>query len=257
MNARVFAAILLDVWRESRARHVTRILWGVVALLLLFFGFVQSLEAETVRIKMYMWYYFLFYAAVFTGILATSPWVSQAFSRGVLDRYLVRPLGRAPFLFARLLGSYLVVLSGYGTLIAGMFVIGGVRTGVWDTTFLWAALVPPMLTFLGVFLYMAVVGLWTTSPPATALAGFGTFALSFVVAIARQRIALGFEPNLIWEWIVRALHWLLPPVQRLMAAGKFTMRGEAVDWPDVLIAAAVPIAAAALAAGHLFNRKDF
>ena len=64
---RPYRAVLIDVWRELQHRHVTRILLGIVAILLAFFAFGQKMTPETAELVLSLYNYFLFFATVLEG----------------------------------------------------------------------------------------------------------------------------------------------------------------------------------------------
>ena len=83
--------------------------------------------------------------AVFVAILVTAPIVPQTFTSGSLNLLLSKPLSRSLLFLAKYVGGCAFVLLVSGYMILGLWLIAGLRFGVWHPELLYAI---PIFAFL-------------------------------------------------------------------------------------------------------------
>ncbi len=109
-------------------------------------------DAESVinMVLAFVMKYFLGTGAVFIAILVTAPIVPKMFEAGAIDLLLSKPVSRPLVFLVKFVGgcAFILLVSGY--LFAGLWVIMGVRFGVWNSSLL---LCIPLLMFLFVIYY--------------------------------------------------------------------------------------------------------
>ena len=121
-------------------------------------------------------------AIIMLGVIVTSFFIPNMLRKGGIDLMLAKPISRVTLLLFKFLGGTFFVLILASVVVGGVWVITGLRAGVWSPGFL---LVIPMLTFAFSALYalstlMAVV---TRSSIACILVTLGFGALLWLVGI--------------------------------------------------------------------------
>lgn len=279
----VYLAIVKDTWREARSRHVTRILLGLVLFGLAVFLFAADVNVEdgrmhgcgcfgqqmpvqmdadhvqaVVRMVLKTWYWIIFVASVVTSILVSSSWVPQTFTRGTLDRFLARPVSRTEFLLVRQASSLLVVVLGHSLLVAGVFLITGAKTEIFDGSFLLAAFLMPLLVFIAIYGYMTLVGILTESVPVCAVTGFAVFVLAAWAGHAHKQLTAGqAEVSAVWKAVVGAVHFVLPRVYWMAHLGSYWVKEAEVPWERPIVANTAVTAVVFALACLAFRRRDY
>ncbi len=114
-------------------------------------------------------------AVLLVGVIITAGFVPNLMRKGTLDLYIVKPIGRTELLIYKYIGGLLFVFLLTLITVLGVWVVIGLRTGIWTPEFL---LLIPILTFYFAILYAVSVL-------------FGTLTRSALVAILAALIAWG------------------------------------------------------------------
>src|SRR5579863_10020262 len=163
MNSRswsVTVALVNDTFREAFSR---KIFWGFLAcstLLILFFLFIlrvdvvqgalatMSLFGNTSRAqdiqKLVRQVHaaiaaFLFTAGMFLAIFASAGLIPSVFEPGRIELLLSKPIERYQILIGRYIGNLLVIAANVCYLVPAVWVILGLKTGIWTYGFLWSS----------------------------------------------------------------------------------------------------------------------
>lgn len=279
-------ATIEDVFREAAARW-TLIAYFVLttAFILLFasavnldvvdgalagaklFGQTLQLDGEVIPIEQIVQVFqtgfsvIIFFVSVFLAIFATAHLVPRLQDKGTVDLYLSRPVSRTRILLERYAAGMLLASLNIGYLILTIWLIVGIKTGVFEIRFLLVGWI--ILLLVAVFLAFAfLIGVLTSS---TAVSIMSSFALFFIALTLSSHTRI--EDALNSEWarqLVHASYWMLPKVwELLMGTMKFLhpeeMPPELVESLSVysyMTTVAFGIAAMVLAV-ILFNRKEY
>ncbi|HEX7572658.1 MAG TPA: ABC transporter permease subunit, partial [Bacteroidota bacterium] len=98
----------------------------------------------------------LFFGVVVFGVFGTAGVIPDALEKGTVDLYLSKPIARWQLLLGKYLGSVTVMFLNILYFIGGLWLIVGVKVGVWNTQFLLSSF---LLTYVFASLY-AVVALF-------------------------------------------------------------------------------------------------
>ena len=278
-----YRAIWLDTWREARSRQVIRVLGGIVAVVLAFFFFSVDLHTDQGVLKgcgcagarmplpegidvgrvvngiLGIWYLGIFVAGVSTGILVLAQWVPQTFTRGNIERYLCRPLGRSEFLLARQASTFSIVAAGHVTFVLGVFAITGLKSGVYQGGFVLAATVAPLLVILAVQGYVTLVGLLTESIPVAGITGTLVFVFGWLIQVMKDRADfLPPEGHALYKAVLAALWSVLPRVDSLIGVGQAWLRGgNPPDWGKPVVQTAAVVVGVFALSCHVFRKRDY
>jgi ABC-type transport system involved in multi-copper enzyme maturation permease subunit len=272
----VTLALISDTFREALARKIFWVLFGLSTLLILFFLFLLRIDivagaTATVSLfgrqgpgdanveRLVRGVYggiatFLYTWGMFLAVFASAGLVPSVLEPGRIELLLSKPLSRSHILLGRFAGNVLVVLLNTTYLVLGVWVILGVKTGIWSPGFLIAI---ATTTFIFAVLLSVVVFIGVTIESAAA-ATMITVALMIISPILAQTSMM--MRLLSSEWsrnLWRGLYFALPKVYEL---GKMTLdaiqsrtfAGYAPIWSSALFGAVVLSAALAI-----FERRDF
>jgi ABC-type transport system involved in multi-copper enzyme maturation permease subunit len=272
------AALIRDTFREAFAR---KIFWGLFALstlMILFFLFILKIDVVEGAIATVTLFgrpagprggvdvdrlvrnvyggiaTFLYTWGMALSVFASAGLIPSVLEPGRIELLLSKPVSRLHILLGRFLGNVAVVACNVAYLVLGIWIIFGVKTGVWGPQFLWA-IATTVFIFAVLLTVVVLVGVVFES---AALATMVTIALGLVSPILAQtttmvRLLSSELARDVW----RALYHALPKVYDL---GRLTLdlvrREPAGDLTPVFSSALFGAAALSLAL-YIFSRRDF
>jgi ABC-type transport system involved in multi-copper enzyme maturation permease subunit len=268
-------ALVRDTFREAFARRIFWGFFGCCSALLLFLMFimridvvqgaiatvtifgrstpsadVQNLVQQTQSVIAMI----LYFAGMALSVFASAGLVAAVFEPGRIELLLSKPVSRTHLLLGRYLGNVLVVAANILYLVAGSWIIFGVKTNVWGSGFLVSSLCT-IFVFSVLLAVLVLVGvLWDSS----AVAIMVTFAIMIVTPILAQKATI--ERLLSSEWsrvVVRVLYYVLPKTSDVSVIIRHMILNQPVEswmpvWSTALFGAVV------LALGlWRFQRRSF
>lgn len=235
----VTMALIRDTFREALAR---KIFWGLFALstlMILFFLFLLRIDivsgaSATIVLfgrqtqanpdvdRMVRGVYgaiatFLYTFGMFLAVFASSGLIPSVLEPGRIELLLSKPLSRTHILLGRYTGNVLVVFLNSVYLVAGVWTILGVKTGIWSPAFL-IAIATTTFIFAVLLSVVVLIGVLFES---AALATMVTVALMIISPILAQTSLM--MRLLSSEWsrnLWQALYYSLPKVYEI---GKMTL----------------------------------
>jgi ABC-type transport system involved in multi-copper enzyme maturation permease subunit len=226
MNSTI--ALIRDTFREAFTRRIFWGFFGCCTALLLFLLFIMRVDVVQGAIATVSIFgrttpslgvtnlveqtqsviaMILYFAGMALSVFASAGLVAAVFEPGRIELLLSKPVSRTHLLLGRYLGNVLVVAANIVYLIAGSWVIFGVKTNVWGAGFLVSSLFT-IFIFAVLLAVLVLVGvLWDSSAVAIMI----TFAIMIVTPILAQKNTI--ERLLSSEWsrdVVRILYYVLP-----------------------------------------------
>jgi ABC-type transport system involved in multi-copper enzyme maturation permease subunit len=271
----VWIALVSDTFQEARARWLFWGLFGLSTLLLLIFlfvlkidlvqgaisimGFAGTAQAVSVRAFVLRSYsfisIFLYIWGTLLAIFASSGLIPSVLEPGRIALLLSKPVSRPVLLLGRYLGNVIVVALNHIYLVAGIWIIIGLKTHMWEARFLLA--IPTCLFMFAVLLCVVTfIGVATES---AALAVMISAALMVVSAILAQRqIVVRLLSS---EWsrdLWRGLYWMVPKFYDVATVMMQTIVFyRQLDWATPLWTSAAFAIAVLSGALYLFAKRDF
>ena len=272
-------ALIVDTWREARARYT---LLGFVAastLFLLTIAFALNLDivdgslaagslfgkafdlpgntldiAEIVTQSEAAFAGMLYGLGIFLAVFSTGSQVPSLMRRGTVDLYLTRSTSRVHVLLGRFVGATTLVTANLAYLCGGLFVIISLKTGVWNLRFLGAGAII-LLAFLSFLGFMYLVGTLSGSTPLSIMLPYALYVMSAPLA-AHDRIAAAMDSRF-WANVVHGLYWILPKTTEIGRDLVALVLGRGT--PELLpMATTAAFGAVCLTVSALvFRRKDF
>jgi len=269
-------ALIKDTFREALSRKIFWGLFGLSTLMILFFLFVLKIDivaGATATISLFgrssgrtqnvdrlvqgafgFVATFLYTFAMALAVLASAGLVPSVLEPGRIELILSKPVSRTHILLGRYAGNVLVVGTNIAYLVLGVWLIFGIKTGLWPPAFL---LTIPTTIFIFAVL-LAVVVLIGVMFESAALAMMVTVGLMIVSPILAQKNTMVKLLSSEWSrdlWL--AIYYTLPKVYDL---GKLTLdaiRDRSFDgWMPVWTSAAF----GAVVLGRalwVFAKRDF
>ncbi|MBI2679502.1 MAG: ABC transporter permease subunit [Candidatus Solibacter usitatus] len=251
-NLRVTGALVRDTFREAFAR---KIFWGFAGCstaLILFFLFIMKIDvvegavatvslfgktsdtqdvARLVRQVHGGLAAFLFTAGMFLAVFASAGLIPTVFEPGRIELLLSKPVARHHILLGRYLGNLLVVAANVFYLVIAVWLIFGLKTGVWTFGFLWSSVLTVFVFAILLTVVLLIGVLWESAVVAT-MVTFGILILSPILA---QKYTI--ERLLTSEWsrnVVRGLYYVLPKVFDLGNMARQIVLGDPItSWMPV------------------------
>jgi ABC-type transport system involved in multi-copper enzyme maturation permease subunit len=268
-------ALVRDTFREAFARKIFWAFFGCSTALILFFIFIMRVDVVEGAIATASIFgnssnsqtveqlvrgvhsgiaNFLYSIGMLLAIFASAGLTSAVFEPGRIELLLSKPVSRYQILLGRYVGNVLVVACNLFYLVLAIWIIFGIKTDVWSTGFLFAAL--STLFVFSVLLTVAIlIGVLWESTAVAIIATFGIMVISLIVSFKTQ-----WERLLSSEWsrdVVRGLYYVLPRLVDIGRINHSLITGQPVtDWPSVWSTAAFG-GVMMLISLILFARRDF
>lgn len=272
---RVFGALISDTFQEARARSLFWGLFGLSTLLIVIFLFVlkidlvqgaisiMGIEKTVSRLdvrkfvnKSYAFVsVFLYIWGTFLAIFASSGLTPSVLEAGRISLLLSKPVTRPMLLLGRYAGNLLIVAANHIYLVCSIWIIIGIKTGIWETRFLLAI---PDCLFIFAVLLTVVVWIGVVSESA-ALAVMVSVALMLISAILAQQAFVVKMLSSEWSrqlWM--GLYWIVPKVYDLANAMRQMIVFERdADWWTPVWTSAIFAVVVLSSAVRIFQKRDY
>lgn len=270
-------AILQDTFREASARKLVWGLFGISTLIVGFFLFVLQMDVVqggrmavtvfgqqpgrgSVDVQKFVQQAyaliggFLMTFALLMAIFSSSGLVASMLDQGRIELLLSKPVARWHLLLGRYAGNVMVIALNAMYLVGGIWLILGVKTGVWEPRFLWSILISVALFAI----YLSVIVLVGVLFESGALAIMVCVGLLIVTSLLGQvdlarKLLSSEEARQVWV----ALYWVLPKTSDITQLNyRLIMGQDPGSWLPV--ATSVAFGAAVLVwAASIFEKRDF
>ena len=275
-SALTTVALVRDTFREAFAR---KIFWGFAGsstALILFFLFIMKIdvvqgalatislfgrtESRTEDIRLLVRQVhggvaaFLYSAGMFLAVFASSGLIPTVFEPGRIELLLSKPVHRYHILLGRYLGNLLVVAANLFYLVVAVWVIFGIKTGIWTPGFLYSAVLT-LFMFAVLLTVVLLVAVLTESAVVATMVTFGLIILSPIVA---QRAMLERLLSSAWaRAVARVLYYVFPKVFDLGRIARAMVMGQpAAGWMPLWTSAVFAAVMLSLAL-YAFSRRDY
>ncbi len=143
----------------------------------------------------------------FLSVFATADLIPSLMTKGRLDLYLARPVSRARLLIGKYLGALSVVALNIIYIIFGLWLVIGIKTGIWDFNFLYTS-AGTLFMFAAFYPFIIITGLYFKNTPIILIVALMIYTLSQPLAF--REFGIAFFNNKLFEYPVEALYWILP-----------------------------------------------
>jgi ABC-type transport system involved in multi-copper enzyme maturation permease subunit len=274
-NSRVLLALIDDTFQEARARWLFWGLFALSTLLILLFLFVLKIDLvegavslfgveSTTRtvdihrfvINSYSWVSVILYIwGTFLAIFASSGLIPSVLEPGRISLLLSKPITRPMLLLGRYLGNVLIVGANHVYLICTIWVVIGMKTGIWEGRFL-LSIAASVFIFSILLCVVVFVGVISESAALSVMVSVAIMLISTILGQRQLVVRL-----LSSEWsreLWQALYWIVPKVYDLAAAMRqIIVYDREVDWFTPVWTSTIFGVAVLSAALYIFKRRDF
>jgi ABC-2 type transport system permease protein len=226
-------ALILDTIREAMARKVFWAFFFASTAILLFFLFIMHVDVVNGMVASMTIFQargqthgelsaeklvqgaqaglsvFLYTVGMGLAIFASAGLISAVFEPGRVELVLSKPVSRTQVLLGRYVGNLLIVAANLFYLTAGVWIIFGVKVGVWRPHMLLAS----VLTLFMFSVMLAFILLTAVVWESAAVSIIATFALIVICLVLGAKTML--EKLLSSEFsrdVVAGLYYLLPKI---------------------------------------------
>jgi len=268
-------ALIRDTFREAFARKIFWGMFGLSTLMILFFLFLLRIDlvegglaavslfgrtAGTTDVdRVVRGVYggiatFLYTWGMFLAVFASAGLIPSVLEPGRIDLLLSKPVSRTHILLGRYVGNVLVVSCNIVYLVLGVWIILGVKTGIWSPMFL-VSIATTIFIFAVLLSVVIFVGVLFESAALSTMIAVGLMIMSPILAQTSTMLRL-----LSSEWsrqVWRTLYYSLPKVydlgkMTLDAIQSRTFNGYMPIWTSAVFGAVVLTGALLI-----FARRDF
>lgn len=269
-------ALVRDTFREAFARKVFWGFYGLSTLMILFFLFllkIDLVEGATATVSLFgkqasreldltkivdnacgAIATFLFTWGLFIAIFASGGLMPSLLEPGRIELLLSKPVSRVHLLLGRFLGNILVVSVNIAYLVLGVWLILGVKTGIWDTGFLWS-IVSTIFIFTVLLTVVLLMGVLWESAALSIMVPAGLMILSPVLAQEQTMRKL-----LSSEWSRQVWKVLYHALPKVFDIGRWTLdvvRHQPYSNPMAVWTSALFACATLGLSLYIFVRRDF
>ena len=269
-------ALIRDTFREALARKIFWGLFGLSTLMILFFLFLMRIDVvegalatvtlfgrtvdrttdvtRLVRSTYAGIATFLYTWGMFLAVFASAGLIPSVLEPGRIELLLSKPVSRVHILLGRFAGNVLVVATNITYLVLGVWLIFGIKTGIWSASFL-ISIVTTVFVFSVLLSVVVLVGVLFESAALATMITVGLMILSPILAQTStvNRLLSSEWSRQLWNGI----YYALPKVYDM---GKMTLDVIARDrfdswmpvWSSAMFAAVVLGTAL-----WVFQKRDF
>ncbi|MBI5471404.1 MAG: ABC transporter permease subunit [Ignavibacteriae bacterium] len=196
----------------------------------------------------------LFIGIMLFGVFATASIIPDSLEKGTVDLYLSKPIARWELLLGKHLGAEAVILSNILFFVGGLWLVFGVKTGVWNYQLLLGALTMSFM-FGCIFSIVLLLGVVFRN---TAIPIIGSFIyLMFLDNMLENREEIFvFTQNKVVHGLLDTLYYVFPQVAAMQRNLDMQITHRAMEWKpfaQALLSSAGFFGISAL----LMRRKDF
>jgi ABC-type transport system involved in multi-copper enzyme maturation permease subunit len=271
----LLVALIADTFQEARARWLFWGLFGLSTLLIAFFLFVLRIDVvqgavsllgidrtshhyysldRVVRFAYSKVAMFLYVWETFLAIFASAGLTPSILEPGRVGLLLSKPVSRPVLLLGRFIGNTLIITANVTYLIFSVWIIVGLKTGLWYPQFL----ITIPITVLIFTVLLCVVVLIGIAFESASVAVMVTFAIILMSAVLAQRDI--FVKLLDAEWARQlwlALYWIFPKVWDLGRTISDLISNRQAEWFRAAWTSALFGVAVLGAAIQVFRKRDY
>lgn len=151
---------------------------------------------------------------VFFGIFAVAGLIPAMLEKGTVELFLSKPLSRTSLLLSRSLGATMGVALNMMYFVLGIWLIFGIKVGVWHWGFLLSTLVVTLIFFL-FFSIVALIGLITRSSGFSIMFSFIIYLLSGLLRYRTTSLYRLWD-NTVFHRTLDSFYYAFPQVSEML-----------------------------------------
>jgi len=152
---------------------------------------------------------------IILGIVGIVGLIPSMLEKGTIDLFLSKPLNRLELLMARALGAIAGIALNLLYFFAGIWLIFGLKLGVWQWGFL-SSVLYLIFAFVCLFSISTLAGLLTRSAGFSIIITLIYCVISWILEI-RERGLFLFSDNVVYRYIVDGLYYITPQFNAMLS----------------------------------------
>jgi len=189
------------------------------------------------------------------SIFACASFIPSLLEKGTIDLFLSKPISRAQLLLGKYFGGVLIFFLHIFVLIAGIWIIAGIKFGHWDLSFL-----PLMLSSLFYFAILNGVlllfGVLTKSPGISMMLAYLLMFVSPLLA-GRDKLFLFLQGKETLKSIIDGFYFVLPKLHEIQNIPKILALNEGTIEPQILLSSFLFLLVVTVLGFYLFEKEDY
>jgi len=194
-----------------------------------------------------------YWVGILLALFATASLIATMQDKGSIDLLLSKPISRNAILSGRLLGVFLSMSLLLTYLIGAVWIVIGIKTGVWNPKFLLSI---PLILLMFMVMY-SVITMISILIPSTALSLIVTYGLIFASIFLSAKTHLAPQINLPWRNLYLGLYHVLPNFAEVTKHVAQLAGKDPVDSLYPIVSSVLFACGAYGIAFWRFNRKDY
>jgi ABC-type transport system involved in multi-copper enzyme maturation permease subunit len=163
------------------------------------------------------------------GVIATAGIIPDTLEKGIVDLYLSKPLARWQLLLGKFLGAVTIVFVNAAYFLGGLWLIFGIKVGVWNVGLLLAAFTMAFV-FACLFSIVAFLGVLSRGAVVPIIGAFLYLLIIGALLQHREQSLYAMSGNAAYRGIVDTLYYLLPQLGALKDGVGLQILQRPVDW---------------------------
>jgi ABC-type transport system involved in multi-copper enzyme maturation permease subunit len=149
------------------------------------------------------------------GTFAVAGLMTSFLEKGTVELYLSKPLDRWQLFLGRALGASLGVVANVLFCIIGLWLVFGIKLGVWHTGFVTAGLLVSY-AFVCYYSIVAFIGVWSRNAILSIIFGL-FFSFTSIGLEAREKGLYQIWDNVIYHRALDAIYYLTPQLDGMLS----------------------------------------
>jgi ABC-2 type transport system permease protein len=155
----------------------------------------------------------LFGGGLFLSIFSASSFIPNMLEKGAVDLIISKPVSRAQIILGKFLGGMLIVLINIAYLIVSLWLLIGIKFGIWELSFLYS-IFTITFTFGSLYSLIILIGILTQSSVLAMMISYIIFFVLSPVLTARDTITV-FLDSPFMETLMDVLYYIIPKTSEL------------------------------------------
>ncbi len=196
----------------------------------------------------------VFSGGIILSIFTTAGLVPTMLEKGNIELLLSKPLSRLQLFIARYVGALLIMAFNVAYLVCGVWLLLGVKTGIWYTAALY--IIPMVvLAFALIYAPMALIGVLSRSTGVTVMIAFAIVFLSPLLQHTDK--IYGILSSKIYYYLLNGIYHILPKTSEIGQITQTLVADKSVEawapfWTSCIAGMLTLTAATAV-----FYKKDY
>ncbi len=197
----------------------------------------------------------LFGGGLFLSIFSTSSFIPNMLEKGAVDLIISKPVSRAQIILGKYLGGILIVLINIAYLIVSLWLLIGLKFGIWDLSFLYS-IFTITFTFGSLYSLIILVGVLTQSSVLAMMLSYIIFFVLSPVLAARDTISMFLNSSLM-ETLMDAMYYFIPKTSELGSLTTEIALGYGISEYQPILSTFVFLVLVLYISIIIFNKKDY